>query len=346
MLPPLVPKLTGALLAICLVPQETTGQRRTAGPPAPQDAIPALLRAFDQHPIVAIGEQHRDQGLHDFVVSLVSAPGFTEHVQDVVVEFGAARHQSVADRYVAGDSVTEAELCRVWRETVNILVWDAPVYRRFFETVRRVNERLPAGKKIRVHLGDPVFDWEQIQTNEQWEKLASQRDAHAAEMVERVLAQGRRVLILYGGGHVMRERAFARFDVNPVKQQTENLTELLDSSHPTKVFGIWTHTGNWGDISTVDSRLRGWKNPSLAVLRGTWLGATGAGPANGSPRMQELADALLYLGPIAAQTESKPSDDLYRDHAYLRELLRRDRIQGRHNRVELERLVKVTGLVP
>jgi hypothetical protein len=292
--------------------------------------------------VIALGEDHRHQQLHDFIVSLVSSPGFADRVNDVVVEFGAGRYQGVIDRYLAGNEVSPAELCRVWRDTVNILVWDAPVYRRFFEIVRRVNLGLPPDKRIRVHLGDPEFDWDQIQTNEQWERVAALRDRHAADVVERVLARRRRALLLYGGGHLMRERAYQRFGGTP---HVPNLTELVEARHPQAVFAIWTHTGNWGDISVVDSRLRGWKTPSLALLQGNWLGATAVGPKE-SPRMEELADALLYLGPVGVQTLSKPPDELYRAPAYLRELLRRDQIEGGHNRAELERLVRVTGWVP
>jgi hypothetical protein len=59
--------------------------------------------------------------------------------------------------------------------------------------------------------------------------------------------------------------------------------------------------------------------------------------------MQELADGFLYLGPVRLQTESRPIDTVYADPSYLSELLRRDRIQGGHNKSELQRLMRSVG---
>ena len=307
-------------------------------PPAPRAAIPAILGAFEHYPIVALGEDHRHQQIHDFIVSLVSAANFPDHVNDIVVEFGAARYQGLMDRYIAGEAVSLDQLRQVWRDTVNILVWDAPVYQRFFETVRTVNQRSPSRKQLRVLLGDPEFDWRQVHTRQQWERIVRQRDAHPTEVVEKeVLAKHRHALLVYGSSHLNREGAYDRVDRKP--QTKFNLTETIEKNRPGTVFVIWPHTGNWGAITQVDARLASWRAPALALLKGTWLGATAIGEPGTSPTMQELADALLYLGPVASETYSKPPDTLYADPAYLRELLRRDRIQGGFDRTELQRLV-------
>jgi hypothetical protein len=312
----------------------TAGSSQT---PTPRDAIPAILEAFEHYPIVALGENHRHQQIHDFIVSLVTASNFPDRVNDIVVEFGAARYQGLMDSYIAGEAVPPDQLCKVWRDTVNILVWDAPVYRRFFETVRGVNQRLPQPRRLRVLHGDPDFDWRQVHTRQQWERIARQRDAHAAEVVEKeVLARHRRALLIFGGGHLNREGAYNRADRKP--QTKFNLTELIEKKHQGTVFVIWPHTGNWGAITGVDARLASWQAPALALFKGTWLGATAIGEPGTSPRMQDLADAFLYLGSVASETYSKPPDTLYADPVYLRELLRRDGIQGGFNRAELRRI--------
>jgi hypothetical protein len=64
--------------------------------PRPQPAV-AIVRAFDTYPLVAIGENHRNRQVHDFIVSLVSDPRFLQKVDDLVVEFGSARYQDVID---------------------------------------------------------------------------------------------------------------------------------------------------------------------------------------------------------------------------------------------------------
>jgi hypothetical protein len=64
-----------------------------------------------------------------------------------------------------------------------------------------------------------------------------------------------------------------------------------------------------------------WRPPAFVGLKGTWLGDTHHGPPSGKPRFEEIADASFY-----------------RDAAHLRELIRRDAIQGGSNSEELRRL--------
>jgi len=308
--------------------------------PRPQPAVSAIVRAFDIHPLVAIGENHRNQQVHDFIVLLVSDPRFLQKVDDVVVEFGSARYQDVIDRYTAGEAVPRAELRRVWRDTVNILVWDAPVYERFFRTIRAVNQRRPQ-RQLRVLLADPSFDWTQIRRREDWEHVGATRDEHAADVVEReVLAKQHRALLIFGSGHVTRDSAFNKYGVKPDRKTTPNVAELLEARHPRSIFLIWAHMSGW-KTSELDPRLASWTNPALARLAGTWLGASAVGPAGESPTLEQLADGFLYLGPTRLLTISRPSLRLYRDAAYLRELLRRNEIQGGSNSAELERLRKM-----
>ena len=314
------------------------GRPSTPADPRPQFAIAAIVDAFDKHPLVGLGESHRNQQVHDFIVALVRDPGFLHKVDDIVVEFGSARYQDVMDRYVAGEPVSSDDLRRVWRDTVNILVWDAPVYQRFFETVRAVNRTRPPGSRLRVLLADPPLDWTAIQSREEWERVAATRDEHAAEIVEReVLGKKHRALLIFGSGHLTRDTA--AYGTSPDRQHPLNVAEILAGRHPGTILLIWSHTPGWM-TSRLDSRLASWSKPSFALLNGTWLGASSVGPRGQSPTLEQLADAFLYLGPTKQQTDSEPSPTIYRDPDYMRELVRRNAIQGGFNTSELERLGK------
>jgi hypothetical protein len=305
------------------------------GDPEPQDAVQAVLAAFDRYDLVALGEAHRNQNVHDFALALIRSADFPRKVNDIVVEFGNGRYQSVMDRYVDGADVPAPELRRVWRDTVNILVWDAPVYERFFSVVREVNRHLPKVGRIRVLLGDPDFDWGRIDSNEQWEKVAAQRDTHAAGViVKEVLQKRRKALLFYGSPHLTRESAYLAFGG---RTQAPSLTEMLERDHDRKVFVIWPEMAGWGEISESYGRLAGWRAPSVALVKDTWLGNQTLGPPGETPRLQELADAFLYLGPVRSLRQSVPPAKLYRDAAYLAELKRRDRISGGFNSDELQR---------
>ena len=303
----------------------------TESDPIPKPAVEAILGEFSRHPLVAIGEAHRNQQVHDFIVTLVSDPRFSQVVDDVVVEFGTARHQDIIDRYVAGESVPIQELRLVWRDTVNLLVWDAPVYERFFQTIRALNQR-SQGHRLRVLLADPPVDWDRIR-HDDWERVASIRDEFAAALVEReVLSKGRRALLIFGSGHVTRDSVYE----GPVAGRKPNLAELLAARDAGSILLVWAHMPSWG-ASRLDPRLSTWRKPALATLKGTWLGARAVGPGQ-SPTLEQLADSFLYLGPTRLLTTSTPSEGLYDDASYLRELLRRDQIQGGFNAKELEHL--------
>jgi hypothetical protein len=54
--------------------------------PQPQDATTAVLRAFDTHNIVMLGEQHLCKQEYEWLHQLVSTPEFADRVDDIVVE--------------------------------------------------------------------------------------------------------------------------------------------------------------------------------------------------------------------------------------------------------------------
>src|SRR5437867_2693377 len=102
--------------------------------PLAQPGVAAIVDAFKDYRLVALGEAHRNEQVHSFIATLLRDPDFLPDGGDIVVEFGNARYQGLMDRYVSGESVPRGELAHVWRDAVNILVWDAPVYERFFAT--------------------------------------------------------------------------------------------------------------------------------------------------------------------------------------------------------------------
>ena len=333
---------------IRLDPEKFTELPRTTGilaigrgptDPRPQNAVSAIVHAFDRYPLVAIGENHRNQQIHDFIVLLVNDKRFSQKVDDVVVEFGSARYQDVIDRYTAGEAVRAGELRKVWRDTVNILVWDAPVYERFFKTVRTINQQHPK-RQLRVLLADPPIDWAKIRDRQDWERVGGTRDQHAAEVVEReVLAKHHRALLIFGSEHVTRDTAFDAYGATPDRKA--NVVELLEARHPGSVLLIWSHMAGCM-TSDLDPGLASWQNPAYAVLKGTWLGAAAVGPRGQTPTLEQLADGFLYLGPTARLTNSRPSPRIYSDTVYLRELRRRNKIQGGSNTSELNRLQRMS----
>ncbi|HEY5934430.1 MAG TPA: hypothetical protein VIU61_07345 [Kofleriaceae bacterium] len=81
-----------------------------------------IAELFDRHDVVGIPERHRNKEVHDFLGALIRDARLSEHgVTDIVVEFGTARFQHVADRYFAGEPVPIDEVRRMWRDTGQFL---------------------------------------------------------------------------------------------------------------------------------------------------------------------------------------------------------------------------------
>ncbi|MEO8570914.1 MAG: hypothetical protein ABI553_04370 [Chloroflexota bacterium] len=122
----------------------------------------------------------------------------------MVVEFGAAPRQDVIDRFVAGAKVSDSELTEVWTTTTQTSgVWNAPGYRRVFETIRSLNAN--NSHKVRVILGDPGRAAALCgRTDLESGQPCIDRDAFMAAAALAELGAGHRVLILAGVFHVWR----------------------------------------------------------------------------------------------------------------------------------------------
>jgi hypothetical protein len=323
-------------------------------PAAPVDAVNAVLEAFGRFPLVALAEAHALQEEHDFLHDLLRHPRFPRVVNDIVIEWGNARYQDVLDRYVAGDDVDVAALRPLWRDHTASPIgpWDAEVYEQFFRVVREVNAELPSALRLRVLAADPPVDWNRGSAERI--KLTQERDKHAAGVIENeILAKGRKGLVLVGGMHLARGlRPNPKVPIAPEFAKA-NITARIEARHKGSIYVIWPHTGLHGLAGAPDAErhnaefadlMKDWPKPSIAALKGTRLGAFDAGllvpapvivgvgknvPLPPNPvsvkgkKFEDLADAVLYLGPLAELTASAVSEDNFSDKAYLETLSKR-----------------------
>ncbi len=301
------------------------------------DGVRDLVDRFDTHPIVALGEMHGVEQGARFVEDLVRDLRFSENVDAIVVEFGNARHQAICDAYVAGGDVASTELRQIWQDFAGAGPWGfrAPIYPRFFATVREVNQTLPAKRRTRVLLGDPPLDWSSART---WQDLATaleDRDAHFARVVEsEVLRCGKRALVLAGAYHLFKATW-------PPFTPGTGLVQILERDHPGSTYVVLPHDNlRPRDRVAIATKLATYSVPLLAHIAGSWIDDLPAGAFLGGRtltkmdgstydpfdtcerRMGELGDALLYLGPFETLTSSP--DDLHpHDEADRAELRRR-----------------------
>jgi hypothetical protein len=296
-------------------------------------AVADIARQFDTHPLVMIGEWHRNAQQHQFLRALVHDPAFACRVDDIVVEFGNARLQYIADAWSRGKPVSEAELQSMWRETEVPFTWNSPVYREFYEAVREVNLNRLCPHPLRLVLADPPIDWSRVKTAKDFEALGD-RDAYFADVVEReVLARGHHALLIAGALHVLRKMPPG--DDRPLDR---TVVQILDQRHPGALFAVALVTS-----PEAAKALAMPPPPSFRAVRGSaleredfgliapaWTATPVVvdgkhewklGASDAWPRMGEVVDGILYLG--GDKTRLFPSPKIYLDPVYQKQLRER-----------------------
>ncbi|MFL6124942.1 hypothetical protein [Actinophytocola sp.] len=281
----------------------------------PRDGTRALLSAFDNHRIVALG----NPSVGTFALDLIASPRFPDKADDIVVECGNAFYQPVLDRYIAGEDVPIADVRHVWRDTAQPYCGFSSFYETLFPLVRRINEKLPAAKKLRVLAGEPPLDWRTV-TGPQ--DLEQDRDGHIAAVVEHeVLAKHRRALMVYGWRHL-------------AHGQGSNAVSRIERDYPGAAYVVVYHRRFERDNDRLEARMASWPVPSLLPFQGTWLGAL---DASYFPDMEEVPpgqhgmpgiDAYLYVGRRDVLLADPVSRSVL-DQDYLAEVDRRADLLGK-----------------
>src|ERR1035441_4524174 len=114
-------------------------QPPTAGEPV-AGVISTIIKLFDQYRVVMLGEMHESIQEHALLNKLVATPGFSERVNDIVVETCNSLYQDSVDRYIAGENVPAERLRLSWENVVGAPggVAVAP-YHGLYSTIRSVN---------------------------------------------------------------------------------------------------------------------------------------------------------------------------------------------------------------
>ncbi len=322
--------------------------RQPLAAPVPVDAVAGIADALRSCPVIGLspGDGHGDERGPAFVITLIRDPRITAAATDVVMEGANGRYQAAMDRYTRGESVSDAELRPIWDDTTQPQipgpVWTGEVP-AIYRAVREVNAKLPRERQMRALLGDPPIEWENVHSEAGFLKSLEQRDSYPADLIQReVIAKGRRALVFFGGGHLQRRQQLTNYVMDdPIAQTVVSLVERAGI----RTFIVWHGTEKEG--------MSGWPVPSLAILRGTTLGAE-AEPWFGSdspqggqrvairngtfvpiPREQwisirrdEQIDALVYLGPASTRTEAPLPRQICGDRKYVQMRLERMKIVG------------------
>jgi hypothetical protein len=259
--------------------------------PKPEPAIQAMVDLFRSHDIVMFGETHGNKQEYEWLCRLVKTPAFAQRVDDIEVEFGNSLYQKTVDRYVLGKVVPKEQIEKAWRNMIGAVGPVSPVYGWFYQAVRESNLERHDGHKIRLLLGDPYGDWNKIKNAEDLGPYLGHRDEWYAEVVqEEVLAHHHRALLIMGAGHF-------------VRRSGPGLVEQAIRASGAQPYLVVFGTNAVDGYDDLDHRFDGWMLPAIVSLSGNWVGGLSANPvltggevAPNSQKMEDAADAMLYVG--------------------------------------------------
>ena len=319
-----------------------------AGQPRLENADSAMIQLFQTHDIVMLGEVHDSEQEYQWLCKLVKTPGFSDHVDDIVVEFGNPLYQKTVDRYVAGEDVPFDEVQKAWRNMVADTEPVSPVYGWLYKAVREANMDHPGKRGIRLLMGSPPGDWSKIKNTANLAPYEAEREQWYANVVKtEVLAKHHRALLIMGAGHFLRghnqalrlELAMQQHRDVPIDQAQlgpgyiERELRAVGADPYLVVFGT-NAIDNRGD---TDRRFDSWPAPVVVPLSGNWVGALPAQPvisgghAPATPlTLADQADALLYVAPCSALKTVYLSKADLDGTPYEQEVIRRDIILMGH----------------
>jgi len=334
------------LLLFLLSVFQQVAAAKSVAQPKPEEATAAIIRLFDHHNVVMFGETHSDKQEYEWLCRLVKTSGFSDHVNDIVVEFGNALYQKDVDRYVAGEDVPFEQIQKAWRNMIVSVPAVSPVYGWFYRAVREANLQTPARHRMRLLMGSPPGDWDKIKTAQDLSPYEAQREQWYLHVVkDEVLARHHRALLIMGATHFLRGSDQALQDelleqqhkpLPPVDRRRlapgyiERELRAVGANPYMAIMGTDVVNGN-GD---VDPRIEAWPSPVLISVHGNWLGEmpsqpiVSGGHAPATPlTLADQTDAIVYIAPCSALKSVDESRAELDGTAYGREIIRRNIIE-------------------
>jgi len=305
----------------------------------PKPAILAILKAFENFEVIGMPAAHGHKDIDDFILSLIRDPRFPASVNDIVVECGNVRYQSILDRYIAGENIPFAEVQHVWRDTtVQQMCGASGFYEQLYPLVRSLNQHLPVKSRLRIVAADPPIDWSMIRSYDDLTPFFD-RDGSIASVMEReVLSKHRKALMLFGVFHLLHGGGPGQGDaVTRYERHYPGVTFVISD------LGYY----GTGDEPLADVNASGGVWPSLLRTKNSRLGSLGLDSFLTSPlttdqdcnvseafgrkpskTVADQIDAFLYLGPQKSLLAEPLPADIALDRAYRSEWFRRIRLVG------------------
>jgi hypothetical protein len=311
--------------------------RRTARPPRD-----FLLQSLAAHRLTVIGEIHHRPAYWSLNSRLVADPSFARTTGTIYLEL-PSNHQSDIDRFLAAGAFDPVPVIHTFRD-VSWMGWPDQPMLDFFDTVWKVNQVLPANRRIRVVAVDTPRPWKDIHRRDDWKRYETDRDHYMAGKILADLprrSDPRGALFVVGYAHAARALRFSADQLSVIDTAASQLAESLGD----QLYTILQHGpvidnlgGTYGRAarglfdSAFAAYTPGGSQPIAFPLADSPFGAQPfdveaelARVTTG--RYQDAFDAYLYLGPLEDEIFSPLIQDFYTDD-FVNELDRRSRLSS------------------
>lgn len=290
------------------------------------NVIDFILKKFEDHDVVAIGERHWGQLDSDLRMALIYHPEFPKIVDDILIEFGNSLYQDLLDRYVYGGPVSYEEVAIVWQNTTQIGTWDAEIYGTFFKSVREINLKLPQDQKVRILAGGQPIDWSKINSAKdlslQTKSFPVDRGSYPVIIAEKeVLNKNRKAIAIFGH--------------NQIDKSSGQVVGGINTIRPNSAYSIGTTRAYFGDDNYFERSYSQQKSPLIIELASHPARNFDADRFFGFKRRDEgslyrMLDAVLFFG----QLEDLRTEAPIRSAEYESELARRRMIRSESRRYQ------------
>lgn len=138
----------------------------------------------------------------DFYIDLTRNSAFPDKVNDIVVECGNSLYQTILDRHIAGEDVPLSEVRQAWRNTTLPSCGFSIFYEQFYPMVRRIDEKRPLEKKLRVLAADRPVNWSMVNSPEDLEPFLERDELIASVTKKEGLSKYRKALMIFRTNHL------------------------------------------------------------------------------------------------------------------------------------------------
>ena len=173
-------------------PEEHGRVRSFASPKGQLSAVEYVVRLFDEHDVVVLCErQHDEDSQWEFIYEIVSDPRFIERVGRVFTEYGQVSMQDYLGGLLDSGELTSDKInegvVHVMRNLNVWPVWANTNFYTYLTRLRRLNQSLPADRRVHHYLTDKIVVWSDLTDGQRYREHLRTTDNRDEWMVQTVI---------------------------------------------------------------------------------------------------------------------------------------------------------------